>query len=312
MKPTLFHQPWWLDIVAPNSWAAAEVLDGGRLVASMPYTVQRRFGLNLIQMPPLTQVLGPIEPTYHGKYASQLARQKDIYDGLIGALPKYDLFRQSFHPGVTNWLPFYWHGFAQSTRYTYRLDLAQTTEALWAGTQDRIRTDIRKAQRELKIREELDPGRFLAVIALTFERQGMRLPYELAMIRRIFERAPIHARIRALAADDERGVTHGVALFVGDENCVYYLLGGADPALRTSGCQSLLLWEGICWAKTFSSIFDFEGSMLEGVERFVRGFGAQQQNYFQLTSMSRRMSTLWHATAMFKSIRGRPTSAFSI
>lgn len=312
MKSTLFHQPWWLDVVAPNAWATAEVLDGGRVMACMPYTFRRRFGLNFIEMPPLTQVLGPIEPDYQGKYANRLARQKDVYDGLMAALPNYDLFRQSFHSGVTNWLPFYWRGFAQSTRYTYRLDLSLPKDALWAGTQDRVRTDIRKAQRKLKLREESDPDRFLDVIALTFQRQGMRLPYEAAMIRRLFDQAPRHARMRVLAAEDQHGAIHGVALFVGDEDCVYYLLGGADPNLRNSGCQSLLLWEGICWAATFSRVFDFEGSMLEGVERFVRGFGAQQTPYFQITAMSRRMTVLWHGAAMLRGATGRPSSVFSI
>lgn len=312
MKPTLFHHPWWLDIVAPNRWAVAEVLDAGRVVASLPYVYRSRLGLTFIEMPPLTQVLGPVEPVYLGKYANRLSKQKDIYDGLISALPKYDLFRQSFHPGVTNWLPFYWHGFAQTTRYTYRLDLTKSIEALWADTQDRVRTDIRKAERMLRLREENDPERFLSVISMTFQRQGMRQPYEAAMIRRLFERAPSNARMRVIAAADEQGAVHGVALFVGDADCVYYLMGGADPRLRNSGCQSFLLWEGIRWAAKFSKTFDFEGSMLEGVERFVRGFGAQQQAYLQLTAMSPRMSGLWHSAALLRGVMGRPTSVFSV
>jgi hypothetical protein len=52
--------------------------------------------------------------------------------------------------------------------------------------------------------------------------------------------------------------------------------------------------------------------MLEGVERFVRGFGAQQQPYLQLTSISRRMSVIWHGAAMLRAVTGRSTSAFSV
>lgn len=312
MKPTLFHQPWWLDLVAPNAWNSAELLEGGNVVASMPYIFRRRFGLDFIEMPPLTQALGPIEPVYQGKYASRLARQKNIYEGLIAALPTYDLFRQSFHIGVTNWLPFHWRGFSQTTRYTYRLDLAQSQGTLWAGTQERVRTDIRKAEKKLKLREVTDPDSFLAVVAMTFQRQDMQIPYEVDMIRRLFDQAPLHVRMLAIAAEDLYGLVHGMALFIGDENCVYYLLGGADPRLRNSGAQSLLLWEGIRWAATFSQIFDFEGSMLEGVERFVRGFGAQQQPYFQVTAMSRRMSVIWHGAAMLRGAVGRPISVFSV
>lgn len=312
MNPTLFHKPWWLNIVAPNKWEAAEIIEEGRVIASMPYVHRRRFGLSFIEMPPLTQVLGPIEPMYSGKYASRLARQKYIYEGLLARIPRYDLFRQSFHSGVTNWLPFYWQGFAQSTRYTYRLDLTKSYEQLWAEAQTSARGVIRMAERTLRLREEADPDLFLAVIAKTFQRQGMNLPYDASVVHRLFEYGPRNAHMRTLAAEDECGKVHGVALFIGDENCVYYLMGGADPSLRMSGCQSLLLWEGICWARTFSRIFDFEGSMIKGVESFARDFGAQQQQYFQLTAMSQRMSVLWHGAAMLRASIGRQTSIFSV
>jgi hypothetical protein len=309
---TMFHQPWWLDTVAPQRWASVELKEGQRVVASLPYMLERKpLGLQFITMPPLTQVLGPIEPVYQGKYASMLSRQKDIHEALIAGLPRYDLFRQSFHPALTNWLPFHWKGFAQSTRYTYRLELARPIDALWADFQEKTRTDIRKAERNLTLRDEPDPERFLAVLDRTFDRQRLRSPLDPALVRRLFDAAPKHVKFRAVAAVDAEAAVHGVALFLGDADCVYYLLGGADPALRNSGCQSLLVWSGIQWAAGFSRCFDFEGSMIEGIERFVRGFGARQTPYFQLTAMSRRMAVVWHGAAMLRAVAGRPVSIFS-
>ena len=309
---TMFHQPWWLDIVAPGQWAVAEVKERQTVVASMPYVHQRKLGLGLITMPPLTQALGPLEAEYGGKYAKMLARQKDTYQELLAGLPRHDLFRQSFHPGVTNWLPYYWQGFAQTTRYTYRLDLQRGADALWSETMEKSRTDVRKAERLLTIRDEDNPSRFAEVLEMTFERQSMRSPIQRELLQRLFEQAPRHARFKSLAAVDASGAVHGVALFLGDERCVYYLLGGANPILRNSGCQSLLIWHGIQWAAGFSRVFDFEGSMLEGVERFVRGFGARQQPYFQLTALSRRMAVLWHGAALLRAATGKRVSVFSV
>lgn len=65
-----------------------------------------------------------------------------------------------------------------------------------------------------------------------------------------------------------------------DQHTVYYLLGGGDPELRTSGATSLLMWEGIRWASEQGKQFDFEGSMVEPIERFFRSFGARQIPYF--------------------------------
>jgi len=52
------------------------------------------------------------------------------------------------------------------------------------------------------------------------------------------------------------------------------------------------MWHAIQFASTVSTIFDFEGSMIEPVERFFRGFGAVQTPYFSLTHVrSKRVAT---------------------
>jgi len=67
-----------------------------------------------------------------------------------------------------------------------------------------------------------------------------------------------------------------------DTSYAYYLLGGADPRLRSSGAQSLLFWEAIKLASRKNLKFDFEGSMIEPIERVFRAFGAVQVPYLQI------------------------------
>ena len=54
------------------------------------------------------------------------------------------------------------------------------------------------------------------------------------------------------------------------------MLGGTDIRFRSSGAQSLVLWKAIQHASTVSSVFDFEGSMVEGIENFFRQFGGNR------------------------------------
>jgi hypothetical protein len=70
---------------------------------------------------------------------------------------------------------------------------------------------------------------------------------------------------------------------VRDRRTAYYLMGGGDPQLRTSGAGSLLLWEAIRQTRTAVSVFDFEGSMLRPVERFFRAFGGRQSPYLRIS-----------------------------
>ena len=36
---------------------------------------------------------------------------------------------QNFHYGITDWLPFYWEGYRQTTRYTYMLKDIRNTKS---------------------------------------------------------------------------------------------------------------------------------------------------------------------------------------
>ena len=75
---------------------------------------------------------------------------------------------------------------------------------------------------------------------------------------------------------------HAGVYLVSDSRSVYYLLGGSDPELRNSGATSLLMWEAIRWASEQGKQFDFEGSIVEPIERFVRSFGARQTPFFKI------------------------------
>jgi hypothetical protein len=86
-----------------------------------------------------------------------------------------------------------------------------------------------------------------------------------------------------LCARDEAARVHAVSYVVWDEHAAFYLLGGGDPELRTSGASSLLMWESIMRAREITDVFDFEGSMLRPVERFFRGFGSLQTPYLRVS-----------------------------
>ena len=289
---SIFQQPWWLDAVAPHSWSAIEVTTNNVLMARLPYMVKRRRGLTLLTMPKLTQTLGLWLAPSNAKYAKQLSQQKKIITSLISQIPNCDYFCQNFHYSITNWLPFYWHGFTQTTRYTYIIENLMDLDKVWAEFQENIRTDIRKARKRVKVRKDLDIEHFLNINSLTFQRQGKSLPYSRELVRRLDSACVEHQARRIFFAEDAQGQIHAAIYIVWDENSAYYLMGGANPELRNSGATSLLLWEGIQFAATVTQKFDFEGSMIESVERFFRAFGARQIPYFQLTRMSRRMKLL--------------------
>ena len=290
----IFSQPWWLDAVAPDSWDEVTIDQGGRIVARLPYLIRRKRGITTLMMPPLTQALGPSLAPLSGKYTNRLAKEKQLMTELIDKLPKHDLFAQSFHHSITNWLPFYWKGFQQTTRYTYVLEDLTDLEALWQECRSNIKTDVRKAEKQLRLRCDLALNTFLDLNEMTFARQGIPVPYRRDLVARLDQACAERDCRRIFFAEDGQGRLHAAAYVVWDGQSAYYIMGGSDPELRNSGAMSLVMWEAIRHAATVTRMFDFEGSMIEPVERFFRSFGARQKPYFHISKTNSRLLKMKH------------------
>jgi hypothetical protein len=282
---TIFEQPWWLDAVAPGQWQLLECEEAGKPAARMMICKKSILGMKVIKMPVLTPFAGPwISQT--DSASARLSREKRLMSELIQQIPNCDLFFQKFHHRTTNWLPFHWRGFSQTTHYTYVLDNIQDEGGVWDGLHGNIRREIRKARKCCRLRDDLGIDALLAVNAKTFERQGKRLPYSPQLLRRIDAACAEHQCHKLIFATDDTERIHAALMVVWDQESSYYLIGGADPELRTSGAMSLCMLEAIKAASQHVDRFDFEGSMIEPIERFFRGFGARQIPYSVVTRKS--------------------------
>lgn len=287
----LFSQAWWLDATAgEGAWDVVLVEKADAILAAMPFVARKRYGLTLLGQPGLTQSLGPWLRETSGKTATKLAHHKDWLQGLIDQLPPFAHYAQNWHWKMDNWLPFYWAGFTQTTRYTYILHELSDEQALWQGLRENIRTDIKKASNRfrLRVRDDLSIDDFLVLNRMTFARQGMDLPYTEAFVHSLDQACAERQARKILIVEDEQGRHHAGVYIVWDSNSAYYLMGGGDPELRTSGATSLCMWEAIKFASAVTQRFDFEGSMIEAVEKFFRAFGAQQTPYFSVTKTPSR------------------------
>jgi hypothetical protein len=281
---TLFESPEWLDAVAPAGWQCATVEESGRIVAALPYVIKSRAGLRVVSVPPLTPWLGPWIALEPGKYETRLAREHVMLRRLISQLPRADVAVIPAAPEQTNLLPFYWEGFDLRVGYTYRIPLDGSLDAIWQSIKQRTRNAIRKSARTLVVNPSEDVDAVMRLIAATYRRQGRAPPRIASTIGRILGSSPLKPHRELLVAQDQAGQTHAFALLAYDSRHTFYVIGGADPALRSSGAQTYLLWCAIERSYGRSAVFDFEGSMKEEIERPFRAFGAVQTA--QITAVS--------------------------
>lgn len=281
----IFSQAWWLDaVVSGGRWDVVLVEENNSILAAMPYVTYKRYGFIFLNQPPLTQTLGPWIKTNNLKASATLSQEKKILKDLIKGLPNFDYYAQNWSWKITNWLPFYWANFKQTTRYTYILDNLSDDKLLWQNLSGNIRTDIRKAKDKfnIRVRDDLPLDSFLRLNDMTFERQGLRTPYSENFVKLLDSACLKNNARKIFIAQDDQGKLHAGVYIVYDRNTCYYLMGGGNPTLRNSGATSLCLWEAIRFAATVSQSFDFEGSMMEHLERFFRSFGGKQTPYFAI------------------------------
>jgi len=304
---TVFATSWWLESVAPGRSDAVVIEHDGRIVAAWPFVRRDDGWPRRIEMPPLTPWLGVLfEPDGQGKIAKRLGRQKDLVEQLVAGMPPQDVIRARCHPSFNYWSPLFWQGFTQTTRYTFVLSDIRDAASTWSGFRDNIRTDVRKAERSgVRVYESDDISEFWRVHQSTFQRQGVDVPYDFELFRRVDDACAQRGVRRMFVARDSAGRAHAAAFIVWDRGSAYYLLGGGDPILRNSGATALTLWHAIQFAAQFAPVFDFEGSMLEPVERFIRSFGATPQPYSAVERIdSRALALLTVCRSALRRARG--------
>ena len=267
----VFQQHWWMEVVCHGKqWDVLLAERNGKIIGALPYLIGKRFGLRYVLQPELTQFSGPwldesLNPEERLRTIDQLAGQIDDM-GLA-------IYVQCFSPDIETWLPFYWRGYSQTTRYTYRFDPLQPVEQLMAGAQPERRKRLELLRSQCEIDRHVPPDEFLVFHNNYYtNRDGYNM-----VPQRLVE------RVCSTSIDRGQGLIYGlrnhngqllVADFVVyDSHCAHSLLSGMSGGAPRNA-NSLLFWTIIGDLYGRTEVFDFEGSMDKGIGHFFRTFGA--------------------------------------
>lgn len=289
----IFSQGWWLDTVCGmDSWDVYLIGNGMDIKASLVYSFQECCNGKSIGRISLTQNNGIWikYPKAQGIIARQSYEEKivneicDFIESL--GLIKYD---QQFHYHFTNYLPFFWRYYKETTKYTYVIEDTSDMKSVRLGYSSKLKNVLRKAEKYLHIEEETDLEEFYSINKMSFERQGMEIPYSFEYFKKIYDACKERDSGMLLCARDEEGNTHSVAMLVWDKMSVYYLLNGTNPDLKQFQGNNLLIDYSIMEAHKRNLQFDFEGSVIKNVNHAFREFGGEPKPYFRITKEFREI-----------------------
>ncbi len=282
-EPTIpiFSQDWWLDAVCgEKNWDVVMVEKGGEVKGSFPYQITKKYGQTIMVMPKLTQTLGPwVKRSSKKGQQRQPSSEAEVVSELIDALPPFNYFYQNLHHSITNWLPFFWKDFQQTTRYTYIIPDLKELDKVRAEFNRDVQRQIKQAQESVKVATSEDIAKFYEINTMVFKRQGLEVPYSLEYVKRLDSACQEKGCRRILTAKDENDEIHASLYFVWSEESAYALMSGIDPRFKDDGALKLLFWEAIKFSQGVTNQFDFAGSMIKPIVRVFRSYGTNQTPY---------------------------------
>jgi len=195
---------------------------------------------------------------------------------------KIGYYNQNFHYSISNWLPFYWKGFRQTTRYTYVIEDISDIENVFKNFDYSKKKNINKARKTVRIKYDLSAQEFYEHHKMTLNKQNQKISYSQNIFYELYRSVYERGCGKTIYAIDDNEIIHAALFVVWDNKSAYDLISTIDPDYRNSGASSLLIYEIINFLRDKVRKFDFEGSMIESVENSFRKFGAIQKAYFNI------------------------------
>jgi hypothetical protein len=281
----VFMQCWWLDAVCDDgNWNVALTMKGDQVTGVWPYTLTERVSITMMRTPRLTSYLGPhifFPPDI--KDSNRDSYEFEVIEQLIDALPDADVWHLSIYPGIKQAGLFRRAGLKIEAQQTFLCSLEDTEEVIFDHFKQSLRRNIRSAESEITITNE--PGLIPTLYAFQKVRLGEKrvvqhyTDYEM----KVLMDACLDNKSGALWVARRGGDILALIWNVWDAERSYYFMGAKNPGIESSDAMSALLWHCIKQAKARGNkMFDFEGSMDAGVERFFRSFGSRRELYLIL------------------------------
>jgi len=275
LAPTLFHQPWWLEIATHGRYQVVEARQDGRTVGRLPFVVTKRYGHSVSLMPTLTHFLGPAIDDGVGGANARFLRRLTITQELVQQLPKVSYLKHKLHRGVADTLPFQIAGYQSSVQFTYEI-APQPAVAVWQGMRDKTRNMVRKARRTMVCEDADDPDFFIDLYRSNLAAKGASSNIDLQTCLHLIAGCFAKNCGRILVARHSDRTVAAAIFYAWDSKAAYYLLSTRTPSSGNSA-NTLLLWEAIKDTMARGLVFDFDGVGSSGAVLFFAGFGTTIQ-----------------------------------
>lgn len=270
-RPDLIYaHAWYLDTVC-SKWDALVENDYERV---MPLTCNRKYFIHYLYQPFFTQQLGIFSPT-----GTSLSKAKEFIAHIPSKFRYADISLNEgnhFSPDVITFPELH-----VQNRKTLVLNLDESYEKLQGGYSQNTKRNIRRAaENKINIEESKDPD---ILIRLFRRNKGMELNSLKAehykLLKKLMETGFQKGTGKMLLACTPDGKPCAGAFFLNYAYRHIFLFSATNSKAKSTGAMSLLIDSFILRQASHPGELDFEGSVIEGLARFYKSFGATERQY---------------------------------
>lgn len=263
VKPMIYAQSWYLDIVAPG-W---EALVQGNYYAVMPLPRRQKVGIHYIFSPNFVQQLGIFSPV-----------EANVEDFIEEIPEHYRYVDVNFNEA--NFIPQHYY---PDINANVLLSINNDYEVLEKLFADNVKRNLKKAHAAGFEATALNgPDE---IIELFKENRGKSVGYTDAdydLLKEICKAAQQRNLVEYLGILDEEGNVCGGAVFLKSYNRYIFIFSGNNGRARDRGAMHMLIASFIQKHAGEDVYLDFEGSNNTSLARFYKSFGGFKTTYQKL------------------------------
>ena len=299
---TIFHTTHWLQLIGPGIEVIG-VFSGDELKAGLATIRSVRNRVSGLHIPAYTQYFSPLYMYQASRHS--LTEEHECIRLILEKVGREKHIDFKLPRGHQSILPYHWKGYECTVRLTHIIE-GSLEDYLSNLNKNKVR-ELKKLEalvgtHALSVSEVISEEELRHLFKQTTERKGFDAQDAVA-IRLVTDAGNSFSK-KIVIRSKEHGLL-AFGFFPFDSKAVYNLINVSvrvtDPVLKT--VNLLLLYRAIEFALTNKRIFDFEGSMLPGVEAFCRLMGGVQSPTYRVQKSNSLAYSLLRAANQLKNDR---------
>lgn len=266
----IYGYTWYLDNVADEWMGLVE----GDYQSVFPLVFNEKlFGIKQLYTPFLCQQLG--------LFSVNICNKERIRQ-FVEAIPESFRFQEiCFNDGNRNILKLQGRDIVE--KENYRLDLNLPYENLFANYSKNVKRNIKKAaNHHFFLNSNLKPEKFVAAVKEAQQLKGVQHPEALYhAAHRIIYNCLHRGKGVIMTAEDNSKQLQAAIFFMFNGSDLVNLMNVTTQQGKENGAMAFLLDAVVQRESNKRKFIDFEGSSVEGIARFYKGFGAQNVPYYK-------------------------------